>query len=81
MGIRPSDRHDGPVWDLAAPAVLALAADPLLGVVDTAFVGRLGPEALVRFPMSCVRSTQTRTQLELGHAGPLLYALGILLHG
>ncbi len=47
MGIRPSDRHDGPVWDLAVPAVLALAADPLLGVVDTAFVGRLGPEALV----------------------------------
>ena len=48
VGIRPSDRHDGAVWDLAGPAVLALAADPLLGVVDTAFVGRLGPEALVR---------------------------------
>ena len=48
VGIRPSGRHDAAIWDLAGPAVLALAADPLLGVVDTAFVGRLGPEALVR---------------------------------
>lgn len=48
VGIRPSDQHDAAVWNLAGPAVLALAADPLLGVVDTAFVGRLGPEALVR---------------------------------
>jgi hypothetical protein len=46
-GIRPSGRHDTAIWELAGPAVLALAADPLLGVVDTAFVGRLGPEALV----------------------------------
>ena len=59
VGIRPSDRHDGPVWDLAAPAVLALAADPLLGVVDTAFVGRLGPEALVRLRQGYVHSAST----------------------
>ena len=53
IGIRPSGRHDAAIWDLAGPAVLALAADPLLGVVDTAFVGRLGPEALVRARLCC----------------------------
>ncbi len=39
--------YDQAIWSLAAPAVLALAADPLLGMVDTAFVGRLGQEHLV----------------------------------
>ncbi|MGH8875588.1 MAG: MATE family efflux transporter, partial [Acidimicrobiia bacterium] len=31
---------------LAVPALGALAADPLVSLVDTAFVGRLGPVAL-----------------------------------
>ena len=40
-------RHPGRRWDrrilaLAAPALAALVADPLLSLVDTAFVGRLG---------------------------------------
>ena len=71
MGIRPSDRHDGPVWDLAGPAVLALAADPLLGVVDTAFVGRLGPEALVSQLADIVRPQCTSTLLTSHSAGAL----------
>lgn len=47
-GLRPNNTHDPAIWALAGPAVLALATDPLLGIVDTAFVGRLGPEELVR---------------------------------
>jgi putative MATE family efflux protein len=39
----PSDRE---IMRLALPAMAALAADPLLGLVDTALVGRLGPTAL-----------------------------------
>jgi putative MATE family efflux protein len=41
-------RHpdDGQILALAVPAALALAADPLLQVVDTAFVGHAGPDAL-----------------------------------
>lgn len=41
-------RHpdDTQILSLALPAALALAADPLLQVVDTAFVGHAGPEAL-----------------------------------
>jgi MATE family multidrug resistance protein len=38
--------YDGAIFSLAIPAVLALAADPLLQVVDTIFVGQAGPEAL-----------------------------------
>ncbi len=34
------------IWALAVPALGALAADPLVSLVDTAFVGRLGTEAL-----------------------------------
>lgn len=37
---------DANIFSLAVPAVLALAADPLLQVVDTAFVGHAGPDAL-----------------------------------
>jgi putative MATE family efflux protein len=39
----PSGRQ---VWALALPALGALAADPLLSLVDTAFVGRLGATEL-----------------------------------
>ena len=39
--------HDSAIFALALPAVVALAADPLLSIVGTAFVGRGGePEAL-----------------------------------
>ncbi|MGH8937494.1 MAG: MATE family efflux transporter [Acidimicrobiia bacterium] len=40
---RPYDRD---ILALAVPALGALAADPLVSLVDTAFVGRLGAEAL-----------------------------------
>lgn len=43
VGIDPSFRR---IMRLAIPALGALAADPLLSLVDTAFVGRLGSEAL-----------------------------------
>ena len=39
----PDDRA---ILAFALPALGALAADPLVSVVDTAFVGRLGTEAL-----------------------------------
>ena len=39
-------QDDKAIFSLAVPAALALAADPLLQVVDTAFVGHAGPEAL-----------------------------------
>ena len=44
----PALRHprDPAILSIALPAVLALAADPLLSVVDTLFVGRLGAEEL-----------------------------------
>lgn len=39
--------HDRDILALALPAALALAADPLLGMVDTALIGRLGADELV----------------------------------
>ncbi len=38
--------YDAEIARLAIPALGALAADPLVSLVDTAFVGRLGPEPL-----------------------------------
>ena len=38
----PARRWDRRILALAAPALAALVADPLLSLVDTAFVGRLG---------------------------------------
>lgn len=38
--------HDRPILDLAVPALAGLAADPLVSLVDTAFVGQLGPVPL-----------------------------------
>ncbi|CAM9802411.1 unnamed protein product [Chrysoparadoxa australica] len=35
--------HDRDILNLAAPALLALLTDPLLSIVDTMYVGRLGP--------------------------------------
>lgn len=46
--------HDKDILALALPAALALAADPLLGMVDTALVGRLGADELVsRLALRC----------------------------
>lgn len=39
-------RHDREIMRLALPALGALAAEPAVALVDTAFVGRLGAEAL-----------------------------------
>lgn len=39
-------RFDRDIMLLALPALGALAADPLVSLIDTAFVGRLGPEPL-----------------------------------
>ena len=39
-------RFDGEIRRLALPALGALAADPLVSLVDTAFVGRIGVNAL-----------------------------------
>lgn len=41
-----ASKHDSAIAALALPAVLALAADPLLSMVDTVFVGRAGAEPL-----------------------------------
>lgn len=41
--MRPFDRE---ILRLALPALGALAADPLVSLIDTAFIGRLGAEAL-----------------------------------
>lgn len=43
-----TSQYDKDIFALAVPAALALAADPLLGMVDTALVGRLGSDELVR---------------------------------
>lgn len=44
---RWTSQHDKDILALALPAALALAADPLLGMVDTALIGRLGADELV----------------------------------
>ncbi len=52
-----SSPHDSAIFALALPAVLALAADPLLSMVDTIFVGQVGaadaPLPVVTLPLSC----------------------------
>lgn len=37
-----SSPHDRPILDLAVPALAGLAADPLVSLVDTAYVGQVG---------------------------------------
>ncbi|GAB4812989.1 hypothetical protein N2152v2_000035 [Parachlorella kessleri] len=41
-----SSPHDSAILALAVPAMLALAADPLLSIVDTIFVGQAGADPL-----------------------------------
>jgi putative MATE family efflux protein len=49
--MRPASR-DREIVGLALPAMVALAADPLLGLVDTALVGRLGAVPLAALGVS-----------------------------
>ena len=44
--------HDKAIFALALPALGSLVADPLLSLVDTAFVGRLGADALAALGIS-----------------------------
>ena len=44
--LRLRSRHDRAVAALAIPALGSLVADPLLSLIDTAFVGRLGSDSL-----------------------------------
>jgi len=45
-------RHDRAIAALAVPALGSLIADPLLSLVDTAFVGRVGSDALAGLGVS-----------------------------
>lgn len=47
LKLQPSQQYDDRILAISGPAVIALAADPLLSLIDTAFVGRLGPAELV----------------------------------
>lgn len=48
-----SSKHDSAIFALALPAVLALAADPLLSMVDTIFVGQVGTAAPAAMRSAC----------------------------
>lgn len=48
--------HDSAIFALALPAVLALAADPLLSMVDTIFVGQVS--GVRRFRPMCFRGSK-----------------------
>lgn len=46
LGIQSSRNYDDQILAVSGPALIALAADPLLSLIDTAFVGKLGPAEL-----------------------------------
>ena len=46
MRFRLTSPHDRDIFKLAWPALAGLAADPLVSLIDTAFVGQLGPVPL-----------------------------------
>lgn len=50
--LRRRSRHDRAIAALAIPALGSLIADPVLSLVDTAFVGRVGPDALAGLGVS-----------------------------
>ena len=50
-------RHDGEIFRLAIPALAAVMLDPLMGLVDTAIVGRLGAAQLGAVGLATVRCT------------------------
>mmetsp|Transcript_17645 Transcript_17645/g.53035 ORF Transcript_17645/g.53035 Transcript_17645/m.53035 type:complete len:250 (-) Transcript_17645:684-1433(-) len=54
LRLQPSQQYDAQILAISGPAVIALAADPLLSLIDTAFVGRLGPAQLVCFRIDCL---------------------------
>jgi len=47
-----TSKHDAMIFNLALPSLLALAADPLLAITDTAFVGQLGNNELAAFSVN-----------------------------
>ena len=47
--------HDGEIFRLAIPALAAVMLDPLMGLVDTAIVGRLGAPQLGAVGLATVR--------------------------
>lgn len=51
-----SSPHDSAIFALALPAVLALAADPLLSMVDTIFVGQVRAAVLLTSWLLCCPS-------------------------
>ena len=51
-------RHDGEIFRLAIPALAAVMLDPLMGLVDTAIVGRLGAAQLGAVGLATVRRTR-----------------------
>lgn len=67
-----SSPHDSLIFNLAAPAVLALAADPLLAMVDTAIVGQLGSSELVRASMQTT-DPQTLAVASRRRTGPVTF--------
>jgi putative MATE family efflux protein len=50
--MRLRSQHDRAIAVLALPALGSLAADPLLSLIDTAFIGRLGADALAALGVS-----------------------------
>lgn len=52
LGFQSSRQYDQQILAVSGPALIALAADPLLSLIDTAFVGQLGPAQLVRIYLS-----------------------------
>ena len=51
---RFSSPYDKEIFTLAIPALFSMLLDPLMGVVDTAIVGRLGTEPLAAVGLSTV---------------------------
>jgi len=70
-------------FSIALPAFIQLAAEPLAGLVDTAYLGRLGPEVLGKllfclvyiFAIRVHISLSSRVQNILGGAGKSLLCL------
>lgn len=46
FGMMPSSPYDKEIANIAIPALLTLTLDPLVSLVDTALVGRLGAQSL-----------------------------------
>jgi hypothetical protein len=75
-----ASQHDASILALALPAALALAADPLLSMVDTALVGRLGGDELVRVSMGVVSRGRTRVAGATAEQRPTAAHRALLCH-